>query len=249
MNSSSLPSQPNGKRQFATTRWSLVANAAGEHGSGAARDALAELCQAYWYPLYAFVRRRGNDPHAAEDLTQEFFLQLLDRQSLRTADRERGHFRTFLLTSLSNFLANQARGERALKRGGNRKHLPIDLAGAERRYLAEPATAETPERAFQRRWAMTILQRCLARLEAESLAGGKRKLFENLRGRLGGDGDGDSYRELAEQLGMTESAVKVAAHRLRLRCRELLREEIAQTVSDPAAVDDELQHLFQVVSS
>jgi RNA polymerase sigma-70 factor (ECF subfamily) len=228
---------------FATTRWSLVA-AAREGGSPPARAALAELCRAYWYPVYAFVRRQGNGHDTAQDLTQEFFARLLEKDALAAVDPARGRFRSFLLASCRNFLANCRDHDHALKRGGGRPTLPLDFGDADGRYGREPAHADTPERLFERRWALALLDRVLGRLSDEYAASGKAALFQRLRPYLTGDASGDPYAAAATDLGTNEGAVKVAVHRLRQRYRDTLRDEIAQTLADPAEVDDEIRALF-----
>ncbi len=228
---------------FATTRWSLVLAARGP-ASPEARAALADLCQTYWFPLYAFIRRHGRDATAAEDLTQEFFARLLEKGWIGQADRAKGRFRTFLLTACQHFLANERDRERAGKRGGGRAPLPIDFRAAEDRYAREPFHELTPDRLFERRWALALLDEALASLRAEYRAAGKEQLFERLKGHLGGAGEAAPHAAVAAELGLTEGAVKVAAHRLRQRYRSRLRALIAQTVPDPAEVDDEIRHLF-----
>ncbi len=235
-------------KSFATTHWSLVAEAGGA-ASPAGRDALCALCELYWYPLYAFVRRKGYQPAEAQDLTQAFFAELLEKDRLQMADQSRGKFRSFLAGSMTNFLANQRRAVAARKRGGDRKILSIDFDDGETRYQREPVDAATPERIFARRWTMTLLDRALSRLRGEYESSGKPDLFEQLKLHLGGDSSAVAYDEIAAQLGMTPGAVKAAAHRLRKRCRHLLREEIAQTVADPADIDEELRELFSVLQS
>lgn len=227
---------------FATTHWSLVA-AAQDLAAPAARAALADLCRAYWFPVYAYVRRRGHDHHRAQDLTQAFFARLLEKNDLAAADRTRGRFRSFLLAACQNFLANQHDRATAKKRGGGAAHFPLDFAAADGRFAREPATDETPERAFERRWALELLDRAVTELRAEYEENGRGKLFDSLRGCLTGDA-GAGYAELGGQLGLTEGAVKVAAHRLRQRYRDRLREVIARTIADPADVDDEIRDLF-----
>lgn len=241
-------SNANLRRPFNTTHWSLVA-AAGRSASPDSARALAALCETYWYPLYAYVRRRGHDLHEAQDLTQEFFAGLLARRNLRAADRKRGKFRTFLLAALQNFLANEWRKEQAQKRGGGKLPLSLDFAAGESRYALEPAHELTAERVFERRWALTLLDQALSKLREEFSAVGKSELFEALKGCLGGESATAPYEQLAAQLGMTEGAVKTAASRLRRRCRELLRAEIAQTVAGPEDVDDELRQLFSAVGA
>lgn len=226
---------------FATTRWSLVA-AAQDPAAPESRQALADLCAAYWYPVYAYVRRRGHDHHQAQDLTQAFFARLLEKNDLAAADRTRGRFRTFLLTACQHFLANQHDYEMAKKRGGGRSPVRLDFADADHRYAHEPAHDDTPERLFDRRWALDLLDRALAELRDEYEGSGRAKLFDALKGTLTGGAEG--YAELADRLGMTEGAVKVAVHRLRQRYRDRLRAAIAETVEKPEDVDDEVRDLF-----
>lgn len=244
--SSSLPSPPP-HRQFATTRWSMV-SAAGVDSSPEAKQALADLCTVYWYPLYAFLRRKNLPPEDAQDATQEFFVQLLEREILRRADRTRGKFRSFLLASLKHFLANHRRHAGTLKRGGGKSLLSLDFADGEERYRREPADPCTAETIFERRWALTVLEQTLQLLQAEFVAAGKGELFEALKNHLGGQTPGENYRALAGQLAMSEGAVKTAVHRLRKRYRELLHAEVAQTVTDPAEVKEELRELQAALS-
>jgi RNA polymerase sigma factor (sigma-70 family) len=238
---------PAGARQFATTRWSLVA-AAGQGAAPEAQEALAALCQAYWYPLYAYARRRLPSAHDAQDLTQEFFAELLEKHYLEAADPRRGKFRSFLLTAFKHFLSKQRERGNAQKRGGGRPTVALDFHGAESRYRLEPADHTTPEMVFERRWALAILEQALTRLRQELANAGKESLFECLKGALEGEGPQDSQARIGAQLGMSEQAVKVAVYRLRRRYRELLRAEIAQTVEAPEQVDDELRDLFAAVS-
>jgi RNA polymerase sigma-70 factor (ECF subfamily) len=232
---------------FATTRWSLVLAARGRP-SPEARAALADLCHVYWYPLYAFVRRQGHTPDEAQDLTQEFFVRLLDRDFFAPVDRAKGRFRSFLLAACKHFLANEHDRARAQKRGGGRAVLSLDFGDAEGRYRLEPADALTPERAFERQWALTLLDQVLARLKAEFIEAGKGPLFERLKGFLAGDRSVGPYERVAAELDMTEGALKVAVHRLRRRYRELLQEEIGRTVSDPNEARDEIADLFAALS-
>lgn len=223
--------------------------AAGQDRSPAGRDALVTLCETYWYPLYAFVRRRGHAAEEAQDLTQEFFARLLEKESVASADPARGKFRSFLLSSLNHFLANEWRRARAQKRGGERPILSLDFQHGESSLAIEPAHDLTPEKLFERRWALTLLTQALARLRDEYAAAGKLPLLERLQPYLGGGDDTASYRDLAGDLGMSEGAVKVAVYRLRRRCRDILREEIAQTVAGPEEVDEELRDLFDALGS
>jgi RNA polymerase sigma-70 factor (ECF subfamily) len=241
------PSVLDPAREFHTTRWSVVL-AAGQISTAASREALATLCRIYWYPLYAYARRQGSRPEDAQDLTQEFFTRMLERDYLRIADPERGKFRSFLLTAFKHFLAKERDRARALKRGGGSELLPLDFQAGEQRYSREPAHQATPERIFERRWALTLLDRVLSRLREEFEQAAKQRIFERLKTCLTGEKNpGDHYQAIARELQMTEGAVKVAVYRLRRRYQELLREEIAQTVAAPEDIDDELRHLFEAV--
>ena len=233
---------------FATTHWSAVL-AARDTASPEADLALAELCRTYWYPLYAFVRRKGHGPHDAQDLTQSFFARLLEKNYVAQANRERGRFRTFLLAALTHFLADEWDKARRLKRGGGREIISFDAASAEERYRLEPVDQLDAAKLYERRWVTTLFDKVLARLEDEFRDSGKRELFDQLKGSLLAEETGPSYAELGTQLGMREDAVKQAVHRMRLRYRELFREEIAQTVAGPREVEDELKHLFAVLSA
>lgn len=239
---------PGAGERFATTHWSLVL-AAGRRASPESADALVALCRAYWYPLYAFVRRQGYRPEDAQDLTQAFFARLLEKNYLADADRQRGKFRSFLLAALKHFLANERDRARARKRGGGQTVLSLDFAVAETRYGHEPADPMTPERLFERRWALTLLDRVLGRLQDEHVAAGKGPWFERLKEFLTREPGATSYRDVAQRAGTTEGAVKVAVHRLRKRYRQLLEEEIGHTVTRPEEVEDELRQLFTALSS
>ena len=233
--------------RFATTHWTVVLEA-GRSDSPQAAAALETLCRAYWYPLYSFVRRQVRDPQTAQDLTQEFFARLLAKDSLAGVDRRKGRFRSFLLAALKHFLADEWDRWRRLKRGGGQPLLSLDETTAEGRYRLEPAHDLTPERQYDRRYALTVLDRVLARLEEEFAAAGKRPLFEALQGSLVGDENVAPYTETGKRLHMSEAAVKVAAHRLRQRYRELLRAEIADTVASPAEIEDELRQLLAALA-
>lgn len=236
-----------GERRFRTTRWSLVANAAqGETESG--RLALEELCQAYWFPVYAFARRQGSTPEAAADLAQSFFLHLLSGGALAAADPERGRFRTFLLAAFQNHCRNAYRAETAIKRGGQATVVSIDVEQGESRYRAEPADEETPDAVFEREWALALLDRVFGRLKREFEESGRGELFQVVSGRLTGATE-PTYREVGEQFGMTDTAVKVVVHRMRGRYRELLHDEVLQTVQGPEEVEDELARLFETFQS
>jgi RNA polymerase sigma-70 factor (ECF subfamily) len=232
---------------FSTTRWTEVFMAARED-SAAATEALERLCQAYWYPLYACVRRQGHNPEDARDLTQEFFSRLLENNSLRHADPERGRFRTFLQTCLMNFLNKEWVKANALKRGGGKLHLSLNTADAEHRYVAEPADGLTPEIFFERRWAATVLENAINRLAEEYAAAGKADLFRQLKDYTWGEGATVSYETIGRASGLSEGAVKVAAHRMRERYRTLLRAEVARTVASAAEAEDELRHLIRIIS-
>jgi len=231
---------------FESTRWSLIL-AARDRGSSEARAALGELCRAYWYPLYAFIRHRGHDHDTAEDLTQTFFTRLLESNDLAHVDRSKGKFRAFLLAACTHFLANERDRQRTRKRGGDRKFLSIDRVDAERCYGLEPSHRLTPEALFTRRWAMTLLDQTIDDLRAEFTRAGQGERFEALKPTL--TGDRVPYADLAARLNTTAGAVQVAVHRLRLRYREALRARIAATVDDPAQIDDEIRDLFTALSS
>ena len=236
-------------RRFATTRWSQVI-AAGRAQTAVSRDALASLCEAYWYPLYAYVRRWGYGPDEAQDLTQEFFARLLEKHYLRDADPSRGRFRSFLLASLKHFLSNERDKATAVKRGGRASLVPLEVETAEGMYqLDPPDDGDTPDKVFERRWALMLLERTLGRLRHEFAAGGRREVFARLEGHLTGERETAPYAQLAAELAMTEGAIKVAVHRLRKRFGALLREEIAETVSDADQIDDEVRELFKILTA
>lgn len=236
-----------GHGKFATTRWSVVIAAGADTSSSDADEALATLCETYWFPLYGYLRNRGHGAEDAQDLTQAFFARLLEKHSISQADPARGRFRSFLLASLKHFAANERERSSAGKRGGGIPAISLGVADAEGRYQLEASTNETPERIFDRRWASTLLARALSRLEADTSEGGKRPLFEALRIYLTGDQPELTYAETAARLGMSEGAIKVAVHRLRRKFRDLVRDEIAQTVAAPEDIDDELRHLWSAV--
>ena len=240
--------RPHPAAAFATTHWSVVLKAA-RISSPEASGALESLCRTYWYPLYAFVRRAGNSPHDAQDFTQAFFARLLEKNYLGDVRRERGKFRSFLLASLKHFMANEWDRAKAQKRGGAVTFISIDEQNAEERYLLEPADSLTAEKIFERRWAYTLLDNVLNRLQEEFAEAGKGADFETLKMFLSGEKNSPSYAEIAPRLGTTEAGLKVAVHRLRKRYRELLRKEIAQTVAGPAEVEAEIRHLFSALSS
>lgn len=240
------PEAASSPRQFTTTHWSVVLEA-GRDESPKAREALGTVCRAYWYPLYAYVRRKGYEAEEAQDLTQEFFARLIARNYLSVADRHKGKFRSFLLGSLEHFLAREWSKARAQKRGGGQLIHSLDAMDGERRYLQEPADALTPSVIFDRRWATTLLEQAMSRLRDESVARQKGELFGQLESLLSGEKGEASYAAIAAALEMSEGAVKVAVHRLRQRYGELVREEIARTVATPEEVEDELRYLFAVL--
>jgi RNA polymerase sigma factor (sigma-70 family) len=231
---------------FVTTHWSAVIHA-GRSDTTHARDALARLCQNYWYPLYTYVRRRGKSPEDAKDLTQTFFARLLERNWVGDADPEKGRFRSFILSAMNHFLADEWDKARALKRGGGVAAVPLQLDTAETRYGHEPTDNVTPEQTYERRWAMTLLDSVLQKLRKEYESEGRGEMFAALHPCLVGDRTSQPYSQLAEALGTSEGTVKSLVHRLRQRYRQLLREEIAQTVAEPCEVDEELRHLFAVL--
>lgn len=235
---------------FPTTRITLIEAARGEPTSQA-RDALSVLCSAYWYPIYAYIRRLGYRQEDAEDLTQSFFARVLEKQYLRDFERERGRFRSFLLGALKHFVANERDWARAQKRGGTSTTLPLDtvLHMAENRYSLEPRHDLSPEKLFERQWAMALLTRVQERLQAEADRDGKATQFERLKSSLTADDLGGGYRTIALDLNTTEGAIKVVVHRLRRRFRELLREEISQTVDNPEEVGSELRDLMAAIRS
>ncbi|MCP5522261.1 MAG: sigma-70 family RNA polymerase sigma factor [Verrucomicrobiales bacterium] len=233
--------------RFATTHWSVVL-AAGRGPETTARQALETLCQTYWYPIYAYVRRRGYRVEDAQDLTQEFFATLLRRQDLSRPDPDRGRFRSFLLTALNRFLTSDWRRQHTQRRGAGYDFVSWDQSEAERRYLAEPTSVPTPDRLFEKQWAATLLERVLARLEAECRSNGKIAVFEALGDTLWGQPTSPGYAELAQRWGTTDNAVKMMAHRLRRRYRELIHAEIAQTVSSPEQIEAELRDLLDALS-
>ncbi len=235
--------------RFATTQWSLVVSAGGSHSSQA-RQALTILCENYWFPLYAFVRRAGYSAEDAQDLTQEFFVRLLAKNYLAAADQQRGRFRSFLLGAMKHFLANERRRQGTQRRGGNRPVLSLDFDSGEHRYgLIEPVDHLTPERLYEKRWALNLLDLVLSRLCEEFENAGKLELFERLKQFLAAGSVKPAYQEVADELGMSEGAVKVAVHRLRQRYRKLLKEEIARTIDGPEALEEELGELLAALSS
>ncbi len=239
---------PPGTSRFATTHWSVVL-AAGSPESTRYKEALETLCRTYWFPIYAYLRRKGCDANRAEDQTQGFFTHMIEMHDLCRADPDRGRFRSFLLSMLKHFMADQWDWSQAQKRGGGKKALSLDLADAESRYKLELSHQLSPDKLFEKSWALTVLAQTMARLKAESSGTRRQTLFENLKAHLAGQSHAVPYRELAARLEMTEGSVKVAVHRLRQRYRELLREHIAQTVSGPEQIEDEIRALFVALAS
>ncbi len=232
---------------FVTTHWSVILSAAGL-SSELSRKALESLCAAYWFPLYAYVRRRGHSPPDAEDLTQEFFLHLLEHNWVAKADRHKGRFRSFLLMAMDRFLANEWDKVRTRKRGAQVRFVRLPAGEAETRYLREPADPTTPEEAFEKQWALTSLEEALESVRAEYERGGKGALFAALKPCLVGSRETQPYAELGAALNLSEGAVKVAVCRLRERYRQRLKDQIAQTVATPAEAESELRHLFRVLA-
>lgn len=237
-----------GAAAFATTHWSVVL-AVGQEDSTQAMVALEKLCRTYWYPLYAYVRRRGYPEHDAQDLIQGFFALLLRSQALQRVVPGHGKFRSFLLTALNRFLHNEHDREQAQKRGGGQPVISLDALEAEQRYRLEPPDAETPEKLFERRWAIAVLDGAMARLDQQFVSAGKGPWFAQLRGLLVEGAERRSYAEVAAHLGMSEDAVRKAVQRLRHSFRRATREELAQTVATAADIDEELRHLWNALAS
>jgi RNA polymerase sigma-70 factor (ECF subfamily) len=240
--------RPTPRDDFATTHWSLVLAAGGRPSEPGPHAALSELCQSYWPPVYAYVRRRTASVESAQDLTQEFFLKLLEKAALATVSPARGRFRAFLLTSVKNFLANQRQREHAQKRGAGRAPLSLDWHNVESRVHLEPADDLTAERRFERDWAMTLLDRVLDRLREKFSAAGKVQQFEALKATLTGSATQGAYEKIAAELNCSPESARQAARRLKMRYRELLRDEVAHTVADRGEVDDEIRRLFETFS-
>ncbi len=240
-------SAPEDKAWFATTHWSVV-GAAGRLDSSRSIDALEKLCRTYWHPLYAFVRRQGRQPHDAEDLVQGFFVVCLEKNYLGAADQSKGRFRSFLLVAFKRFLANERDKALAHKRGGGQIQVSLDALSAEQRYRLEPAGQLSPDRLYDRRWALTLLDQVMTRLQSEQASAGRAEMFEQLKEFLTAPGRGTPYSELAARFSLSESAIKVAIHRLRRRYRDLLEEEIAHTVSAPEEIQEERRHLLSALS-
>ena len=236
-----------GKPRFATTHWSVI-SAAGKSSSPQQKQALETLCQSYWFPLYAYLRRRGYDTHQAEDLTQAFFAHILEKKDLGNADPKYGKFRSFLLVRLKYFLSDERDRAQAMKRGGGKNILSLSIQNAEGQYSLEPAIQLSPELLFEKSWALTVLERTMGRLEAEMADKNKQKLFDCLKVYLTTEKDVIPYQDMATELEMTEGSVRVAVHRLRRRYRKLLRDEIAQTVGGEDRIDEEMGCLFAALA-
>lgn len=237
-----------GRNAFPTTHWTLVIAAGGNPSSHDRADALEHLCGGYWHPVYTFIRRRGYSPEQAQDLTQQFFLGLLEGAFFERANSEKGRFRSFLLGAVQNFLSDASDREKSQKRGGGVLPFSLDFATGESNYGREPRHTETPERIFQRKWARTLLDRVMESLSGEFSADGRLDVFHRLKGYLTGDGD-LKYAELGVELNLTESGVKSAIRRMRQRFRDLLRAEVISTVADLSEVDDEMQFLLRAIST
>jgi DNA-directed RNA polymerase specialized sigma24 family protein len=236
-----------GAANFLTTHWTVVLDAKGSGDQ--AQSALENLCQTYWYPLYAFIRRQGYLPHDAQDLAQGFFERLLSKDYLRQVNREKGKFRSFLLASASHFISDERDRANALKRGGGKKLISLDEELAEQRYRLEPVNEIAPDRLFDRRWAYTLLETARANLRSEFLRAGKNELYDQLQAMESGGPDAPSVADAALKLGMSESAIKSAAFRFRQRYRDLIRDEVAKTVATSREIDDEIRHLISIVAS
>ncbi len=239
------PTSPYG---FQTTHWSVVLKAQRRHEEGS-QESLARLCTAYWYPVYAFVRRQGADAHQAEDMTQGFFCHILERETLARVEPEGGKFRSFLLVCLKNYLANERERAQAQRRGGGQLPIPLEMNDAETRYVFERADEQTPDVIYERRWAFAVIEQALERLRSEYTSSKKQTLFEDLQGFLPGGNGSESRSELAAKRGVTVGAINVAVHRLRHRFGALLREQVAQTVDSNAEIEEELRHLIKVLAT
>ena len=233
--------------EFTTTHWSVVLKA-GDGASPIALAALDQLCRDYWFPLYVYVRRQGFAPPEAQDLTQGFFCQLIEKEFLKEVDPNKGRFRAFLLAAIKHHILNQLKFSRRLKRGGDQVMVPFDPLVAETRFRAEPAIESTAERAFDRRWAMTVMELGLQHLRNEYREGGKEDLFQALKKFISAEAETGEYAELAPGIGITKNAVGVAVHRLRQRYGELIRAEITNTVAQPFEVEEELRYLFGLLT-
>ena len=234
--------------EFKTTHWNLVVSSR-QSDVELRQQSLAELCEAYWYPLFAYLRRKGHAPEQAADYVQGFFLQLIDKSFLDSVEPEKGRFRWFLMSAIGRYVANEHKKQAAIKRGGGQKLISLDVDDAEQRYQLEPSEGWTAEKLYDRRWALSLLQQALAELEQRQSKKNKRELYLALQSTLSGVAmTGDQYEEIAERLQMSIGAVKVAAHRLREKYREILIEQVRQTVTDPEIVDSELDVLLQALN-
>lgn len=243
----SMPESFQGAREFRSTHWSVVL-AAGDSSARETTAALEKLCRAYWYPLYAFVRRQGWDEHDSQDLTQAFFAYLLEKKGVARADPQKGKFRSFLLASLTNFLNNERDKRQRLKRGGGLEIVPLDVEPGEARYRAEPAAGDTPERQFERQWAQTVVEAAVAKLQQEFASGGQADRFLVLKDFLMGDAETLSYADAGAKLGLSVPAVTSAIHRFRGRFREMFRDEIANTLENPQNTEEEIRYLLAALS-
>ena len=241
------PRRENGAAVFATTHWSVVLEARGE--SPAAQDALEKLCRTYWRPVYAFLRRQGVGPEEAEDITQGFFAQLLERRKFSSLRKEKGRLRSFLLGALKYFLADERRRATAIKRGKGQRLIPLERLGVDERIEMEPSDPVTAEMIYERRWALTVLENVLSRLKDEYQTAGNAALFDLLKQLLPDEPGSPSQADIAARLGMTENAIRQAFYRFRQRYQSLLREEIAHTVATPGDIEDELRHLIAVLEA
>ena len=243
-----MPDSQKKPSDFSTTNWSVILQV-GRTDVARAAAALEWLCRKYWHPIYVFIRRRGSNHHEAEDSTQAFFAYLLEKETMKSVDRRKGKFRSFLLASLTNFLLNEHDRRQTLKRGGNRQIISLDEMAAEKLYSQEPIEHFSPEKLFERRWAITIIEQVLTRLKNEYTAAGKADVFVKLEPGLTGEVMPGLYADWSAALNMSEGAVKVALHRLRRRFGELLRSEVAYTVADPAEVAEEIRYLLAAISN
>lgn len=234
--------------EFPATRWSLVLQVR-DASEATANGALEELCKLYWRPVYSFLRRQGNSPHDAEDLTQGFFVSLLQREAFAQVEEAKGRLRSFLLVAVKRFAASQHERNHALKRGGEIVHVPIDMQDAEEHYSVEPVTHETPEFLFDKQWALALLRAVMLMLQDDYTQSGRGELFRALKDRLTSDRDPDSLQKVADQLGMTHGAIRTAVSRLRERCSTILHHQIAQTVRSKVEVREEIEHLLRVLGS
>lgn len=232
---------------FATTHWSVVLQA-GESHSSQSSAALEKLCRTYWYPLYAFIRRKGRTEEDAKDLTQQFFARLLERKDFQSVDARKGKFRTFLLASLTHFLSNERDYAQAAKRGGGATIISLDAINAEQWHRFEPVSELSPDKLFDQRWAMTLLEQAVSQLREEMMAGGKAGQFEQLKTFLTHEPRASDYAAMAERLGGTNQSIAVTVHRMRQRYRELVRAEVANTVSSPIEVEEEMRHLYSALN-